>query len=179
VDNIDANGHYIQFIVGAAIGGLMSLAVYFLDCGISNFKVKWWKALIAFGVGAANGALAASGSGLLKQIIGNVTTSIGETLANGGTITKTDIIVAIITGVVCGIAGGAGLGRTKYLNSQTRRALKLIVSTKGRQIAKSLTYFIKSNKKLYKSFVLGLYRSFRYNLYCEFGGTAAKRITGE
>ena len=77
----------------------------------------------------------------------------------------TEVIVAIILGVVSGIAGGAGLGHRNYLNSNTRRLLKRIV----RQPAKAIVYFIKMNRTIYNKLAYGIASAFASTAVVKFG----------
>lgn len=176
---VDPTGDFIQYIIGAAIGGLLSLILYFVDCAIFHEKVIWWKALAAFGVGAASGALAATGVQLVGQVIGNVALSVGNLLIQGNCITETDIAIAIISGVILGLAGGAGLGYTAYLNSQDARLLNRIISSKGKDIAKAIVYFVKSNQTIYKKLFKPLLRSFVASVLTDYGGRATDYLVGE
>ena len=151
------------------------LVFYFLDCYLGYSKVKWWKAIGAFATGAASGFLAATGVTLLGQVIGNVVFSLAGLIFNATPITATNLMIevftAIIIGIAAGLAGGAGLGQTKYLNSQSRQFLKRV----AREPAKSIAYFIKSNKTIYNRFFYSLERAIMAAAVTKYGKTIIVR----
>ena len=155
----DPLGTWIQFAVGAVLGGLLNIFLYWLDCKIAKVKVVWWKALGSFALGAASGALAATGVKLIGQIVGNVIISLASLIFSATPISEEDLLVeifaAVIIGIVSGIAGGAGLGHMQHLNTQTKQFLKRI----ARETAKAIAYFVKSNKTLYKKLVSSIIKA--------------------
>ena len=68
VKYVDPDGKWIQFLVGASVGALLSGVSAAVDSYISDGTINWNTVAISAGSGAVSGMIAASGIGLSGQI---------------------------------------------------------------------------------------------------------------
>lgn len=169
INNTDKSGAWIQYVAGAALGGTLSVVLYFVDCKLGGTSPVWWKALGQFAVGAASGALAATGVKLFGQVIGNVVLSLSSLIFSAKPIRQDELVIevvsAIIVGIVAGFAGGPGIGHKNYLNSQTKRLIKRI----ARETSKAIVYFVKCNKTIYNQIFKAIIRSITAGALTKYG----------
>ena len=133
----DSEGEWVHLAIGAAIGAITSVV------GSAIAGERGWSLALAAVSGAVNGALAASGVGLIGQIIGGATIGAVGNLINQKAIQKVNKIDAkslLIDTAIGGIAGALGGKGASRGNSKS--AMKL-----GKQFTKNVKNSIKYNKK--------------------------------
>ena len=111
----DRDGEVPHIVIGAVVGAVISSAVELggqLLAGQPLQDINWKKVGMAALSGAAGGALAATGVGLIGQVAGNVGIGVVSYMANsridGEDITAEGIVKNALVGAVTGVIGGAG-----------------------------------------------------------------------
>ena len=160
VNRADDGGEFWHFIVGAAVGGLISG----ISTAISGGSLT--DVLINTATGMASGALAASGAGLITSMALSgaisATSSVASQVA-AGEFNFTEVIVDTAVGVVCGGIAGSGAssvasnaGGAKQMINAGKQSVRRTVSTlkqKGISAAateakKASRYYRSSTKKV-------------------------------
>lgn len=76
---IDVNGEFWHIVIGAVVGGLVNLAVKAVQGKIHN----WKGGFVAFGIGAAAGAIGAATGGVAFTMAAGAAGGVGGFLAEG------------------------------------------------------------------------------------------------
>ena len=159
VDNDDPNGMWIQYVIGAAIGGILNVVFYVIDCAIAKVKVNVWKALLNFLNGAVNGLIAATGAALIWQIVAGIASGLVSLFIGASKPTLEDLIIAVICGILSGIlAGTLPKGANKHINYLMKNFGKkvkasIFKSGFGKNLMKAAKYVFKNSKKLLWKFI--------------------------
>ena len=159
VDNDDPNGMWIQYVIGAAIGGILNVVFYVIDCAIAKVKVNVWKALLNFLNGAVNGLIAATGAALIWQIVAGIASGLISLFIGASKPTLEDLIIAVICGILSGIlAGTLPKGANKHINYLMKNFGKkvkasIFKSGFGKNLMKAAKYVFKNSKKLLWKFI--------------------------
>lgn len=165
----DNSGEFWHIAIGAAIGGLIGGAVKAVSNVIEgkNITDGLGTAVLA---GAASGALASTGVGLVGMAAGNAAISMAENATNQVIANKGfnnfdvgDMVTDGVIGGVSGVIGGAGKG-TKHLTNLGKQTVKRTVNTtvnKGikagiKEGSKAVAYYGKSTAYYYKPYFKGL-----------------------
>ena len=179
----DDSGQIWHIVISAAVGALISAVVDVAVQAISGQEINLAEVGIAALSGAASGALAATGVGVLGMIAGNAAISMAENTANQVITNKGfsnfnvgDMLIDGVIGGALGAIGGHGKG-TKHLNNLGRRTIKRSFSTgthKGmkaglKEFRKALVYYSKNTKSYYKKYL----RSLPFELASSFGSSLA------
>lgn len=157
--NSDITGKWIHYLVGAIIGGVISVTFYIIDCVLSRNKVSVLKSLLTFLNGALNGVIAASGAGVLIQIIASIATNIADIFITSRKPTTSDFAMAIIGGILSGIfAGVVPKSSGKHLNYLMKKfgkkiARNIFKSSFGKTLLNSIKYVFKNSKKILWKFI--------------------------
>ena len=138
---MDPRGKWIQYVVGAVIGGILNVVFYAIDCAIAKVKLILWKALLNFANGAVNGIIAATGAGMLTQIIASIASGIVSLFIGAGRPTYQDFVIAVLCGILSGILAGT-------LPKSAKKHIDYLMGKFGKKVGKS---FFKSS--LGKTFV--------------------------
>ena len=159
VDNDDPNGMWIQYVIGAAIGGILNVVFYVIDCAIYKVKVNVWKALLNFLNGAVNGLIAATGADLIYQIIAGIASGLVSLFIGASRPKLEDFIIAVICGILSGIlAKTLPKGANKHINYLMKNFGKkvkasIFKSGFGKNLMKAAKYVFKNSKKLLWKFI--------------------------
>ena len=171
VMRVDSNGEWwhiaIGGLIGGFIGGLTQVASNLIE-GNNAFDGVG----SAFLSGAASGALASTGVGVVGSIVGNAGISMVENAATQVVENKGfdnfDIEDMLIDGTIGGISGAIGGGGTgsKHLNGLGKQTLKRTINTtvhKGikqgvKEFGKALTYYAKSTRSYYIALKSGVWK---------------------
>ena len=134
VHRIDDNGEFWHIIAGAVIGGLVSGIVTAVTSWAETSKVDWEGVAVSAAAGAVSGALAATGVGLVGQVVANAAISGAENVISqarsGNEFNEGEFAMSVAIGGLSGLAGGKGASSgcsQKYLksaNSQLTAGLK-------------------------------------------------------
>ena len=171
VNTNDKNGEFpinivIGALIGAVSGALGRILEYIIDDLISSKKVNlkrinWGDVVTAAVFGALSGGLSASMGNKMIQKIGQSLISFSGTIVSGGTVLEA-CIVTVIT-VLLTNEGGLGSSLRKYNSAKVNRTIKHVnrlskskIKKVAKTLSKSLTYYFKSNKTLYKRFAKSL-----------------------
>ena len=169
----DHGGDFWHIIAGAVAGALIGGIVKVVSNAIEGKSLTNGLAT-AMLAGAASGALASTGVGIVGMVAGNAAISMAENAANQVIENKgfnnfdvRDMLIDGAIGGVSGALGGAGKG-TKHLtnlgkqtvkrtfNATTHRGLKAGL----KEFGKAFAYYGKNSAKYYKTFVKGLTSDF-------------------
>jgi hypothetical protein len=179
---VDENGHWIHIAIGAlvggAIGGVISVVSQAAQAGGDLSQIDMTKVLISTATGAASGALASTGFGLLWQMGGNVilggaSNAVDQTyemMSNEYSRSEYDLFdigISGAVGIAVGIAGGpgGGINAIKSLSNQTIKRISNAVNYQlGRgatkEIQKALRYYVKSSSTLiYREIIRGIFKA--------------------
>ena len=152
------------------VGGLISGAVKMVSNLIEGKDITDGLGTAVLS-GAASGALASTGVGLLGMMAGNAAISMSENainqiIANKGfnNFNVDDMVIDGVVGGISGIVGGAGKG-TKQLTNLGKQTVKRTVNAtthKGikagmKEAGKAFAYYGKNTCKYYKSYFGNLY----------------------
>ena len=136
VMGVDPTGEWVHLAIGAAIGAAVNVATSYINHRIAGEKYTLEEATIDAISGAASGALAASGVGLLGQVVSNGTIS-GITYMARCDVTKTkmstsELMKSIAVGAVSGFIGGKGADGNRLIGvyNTSKQVLKTAVSPK-------------------------------------------------
>ena len=125
VNRVDDGGEFWHFIVGAAVGGLVSGTVSAVSQYITTGSINWKTVGVNAVAGAVSGALTTTGIGLWTSIGANAglgsATYISDQIVNGDKITFDGLLTNAIAGGIGGAIGGSG-ANTKKLSSVWKSA---------------------------------------------------------
>ena len=167
--NVDPDGHFWHIVAGAAVGALIGGVVKVASNLASgeDWNAELGTAMLA---GAASGALAATGVGMVGMIVGNAAISMAENATNqiieNKGFNNFDVGDMAIDGVIGGISGaigGAGKG-SKHLTNLGKQTVKRTANTtihKGfkagvKEAGKAFAYYGKNTKSFYKPLFKGI-----------------------
>ena len=166
----DDGGEFWHIAVGAFVGGLIGATTKLISNWVNSEKNIWDGVVMAAVTGAASGALAATGVGLVGQIAGGAAISMaGNAIQQGIDISQgeqesfnvKDMIFDGVVGGIAGAVGGAGAsqGNTKAATKLGKQLTKRICNTG--EIKKAFAYYGKNMKNgAGKSIYRGLGRAF-------------------
>ena len=165
VNRADDNGEFWHIVGGAVIGATISIVMKIVTNVASGESIT--SGLLTAGLaGAISGGLAASGIGLVGQVVGNALISAGSNavdqsvaIANGTQTDGFDVGSLLLDGAIgaaAGLAGGAGAGDKgltkigvknikRSMNALTHKGARAAASTLG----KGLSYFGKNARHIY------------------------------
>ena len=153
----DNTGEFWNIAIGAIIGAVVNTAAKI----VTNVTTgqKWSDGIgVAFVSGAASGALASSGVGLIGSIAGNAAISATANVANQVITNKgfdnfdtESLVVDTITGGISGAIGGKGFGSNhlKRTSSQLTKRINSAISSKSKNANAALL----ATKKAVKNYV--------------------------
>ena len=165
----DHGGDFWHIVVGAAVGALIGGVVKAVSNAIEGKSLTDGLAT-AMLAGAASGALASTGVGIVGMVAGNAAISMAENAADQVIENKGfnnfdvgDMLIDGAIGGVSGALGGAGKG-TKHLTNLGKQTVKRTfnaTTNKGlraglKEAGKAFAYYGKNSAKYYKTFVKGL-----------------------
>ena len=143
----DENGEIVHLVVGGLAGAGIGVVAHLVTQVISDKKITLSGALIAAGSGAASGVLAASGVGLVGQIVGNglingAADATKQVIENGiNNIDGWKIASNVGLGMIAGRLGGSGANSNNYIGSVTKQLEKRIgnafAQKKGLRLSKN------------------------------------------
>ncbi len=163
----DTNGEWIHIVIGALVGaGVSTFFSYFTGSRDA-------KSLLTSAVGGAlSGGLAASGVGLLGQVVGNAVIAgasniISQSPESINDLEPESLLVNIAAGIVGGLRGGSGANTNHYLSSLSNQFIKRFTNSFRRfsgkalvnELSKALIYFWKSSKKINVKMLTDIIRS--------------------
>ena len=165
----DHGGDFWHIAIGAVVGGLIGGAVKAVSNVIEGKDITdgLGTAMLA---GAASGALASTGVGLVGMMAGNAAISMAENATNQVIANKGfnnfdvgDMVTDGVIGGVSGAIGGAGRG-SKHLTNLGKQTVKRTINAtanKGikagmKEAGKAFAYYGKNTGKYYRSFLKGL-----------------------
>ena len=164
VNRADNEGEFWHILAGAVVGGLINGAVKAVSNVIEGKSVTdgLGTAMLA---GAASGALASSGVGLVGSVVGNAAISMAENAVNQviknngfNNFDAKDMAIDGTIGGISGAIGGAGKG-TKHLMNLGKQSVKRTINQASHQGikaglkegSKAASYYVKSSKGFYKN----------------------------
>ena len=156
----DITGKWVHYVIASVAGGVLNVVFYWLDCRLSNVKIKTSKIILNFLNGAINGIIAATGAGTIVQILAGITTNIVSTFISAKAPTEQDLAIAIVTGVLSGIlCGTISKANGKHINKLVKTfgkkiSKKLFKTGFGKTLIKAFKYVFKSCKKIIKTFLI-------------------------
>ena len=152
---IDPNGRWVQFVIGAVAGGILGGVAAAIDSYHEDGSINWKSVAVSAGGGAVSGLVAATGIGLVGQIL--INGAIGGTVYvtgqafNGKEIALPELAGAIGYGFLAGFFGGAGAGNSgvnAQMGRMGHRIANAIVHKSGNALRKELvgafSYFMKN-----------------------------------
>ena len=159
----DHDGEFWNFVIGAAVGAVVSAAITAIDSYTSTGSVDWISVLISAGVGAASGAIAASGMGALVQAgltagacsAGDVLTQVHE--LNTGRRTSYNPVqtigagamgfaTSIVSSAIGNLAGGSTIKKGEALISRGRG--NSLLGVINRELGRSHSALIRHGAKM-------------------------------
>ena len=177
----DSDGFFWHIAIGAVVGGLVSAIGSAVSQLIENkgdfSKIDVGEVVAAGVAGAASGALAATGIGIVGQIVGNALISGAENIANQTILDKenepfdvSSLALDMAIGGIGGAIGGDGAlvrktskgttRMTSHITSLTHRTnsrvVKGIVSGSSTTVKKAVVYYVKNTRVLYRQLGSGL-----------------------
>ena len=169
----DDDGEFWHIVIGAVAGSLISGTVK-VFANLIEGKNPTDGLVTAMLSGAASGALASTGLGMVSMAIGNAAISMTENvtnqvIANRGfnNFNVGDMVIDGVIGGVSGAIGGAGKGSKNLTNlgKQTVKRTVNVTVNKGikagiKEAGKAFAYYGKNTSKYYKSFFKGLLKDF-------------------
>ena len=169
VMRIDNGGAFWHIAVGAVAGALISVVVKVVSNAIEGKSLTDGLATAMLS-GAASGALASTGVGIVGMVAGNAAISMAENTANQIIENKGfnnfdvgDMLIDGAIGGVLGALGGAGKG-TKHLTNLGKQTVKRtfnVTTHKGlkaglEEAGKAFAYYGKNTTKYYTEFLRGI-----------------------
>ena len=132
VNKSDPDGEVAHLAIGAVVGAIANIGFSYLNHMIAGESYGLKEAALDALSGAASGALAASGVGLLGQVIGNGLTSgvayFARADINNQRTTTSGFLVSIAEGMMSGAIGGKGADGAK-LSGVYKTAKQMIGNT--------------------------------------------------
>ena len=132
VNRSDPDGEVAHLAIGAVVGAIANVGFSYLNHMIAGESYGLKEAALDALSGAASGALAASGVGLLGQVIGNGLTSgvayFARADINNQRTTTSGFLVSIAEGMMSGAIGGKGADGAK-LSGVYKTAKQMIGNT--------------------------------------------------
>ena len=181
----DEDGFFWHIAIGAIVGGLVgavgSVISQAVEHGLDFSKIDTGEVVAAGVAGAASGALAATGVGVVGQVVVNAMISGAENVANQTILADEDeefdpldLAIDMAIGGLGGAIGGRGasfakkgtkvVSMTNHVTSLTRRTNRRIIQgLNSRNISvarKAITYYRKNTRVLYRNLRKGLARGF-------------------
>ena len=165
----DYGGDFWHIVIGATVGAIIGGAVKFAS-NLVEGKSATDGLATAMLAGAASGALATTGVGIVGIVAGNAAISMAENVANQVVENKgfnnfdvADMLIDAAIGGVSGALGGPGKG-TKHLTNLGKQTVKRTFNTttnKGikaglKEAGKAFAYYGKNTTKYYKEFRFGI-----------------------
>ena len=168
----DPNGEWIHIAVGAVVGAAISAGINVMHQMRTTGKVDGTKVAIAAVGGALSGALAATGAGIVVQVVGNAAVGAAQGLAEQtydiqtGAASEYDLLEIGLSACVGGIGGAVGgVADVSGIKSLSNQAIKRIGNAVNyhigngstKEISSALTYYYKSAHTLiYREIIEGL-----------------------
>ena len=138
VNGSDPNGEWIHIAIGSAMGAVTSIITGYASAKQAGKDYSLFMAVTDGLSGAASGALAASGVGMVGQIIGNAAIEVTKGIVNGQS-SANEIIENAISGGANGLIGGKG---ASYSNANS-------ITKSGKQMLKRIFKYKDPVKKAY------------------------------
>ena len=131
VNGSDPNGEWIHIAIGSAMGAVTSIITGYASAKQAGKDYSLFMAVTDGLSGAASGALAASGVGMVGQIIGNAAIEVTKGIVNGQS-SANEIIENAISGGANGLIGGKGAsyGNANSITKSGKQMLKRIFKYK-------------------------------------------------
>ncbi len=157
----DPDGRFLHIVIGAAIGGTVAAAVSAATQYAKDGKIDRNKVLLAAAGGAISGGLAASGVGLVGQVLVNGCISLTQDAVtqfvfedkNLSDADYLELGMSFVTGCAAGWLGGKGADSSHIMASSTRQLLHRMGNAfkykSGNDLisetGKALAYYFKTN----------------------------------
>lgn len=138
VNGSDPNGEWVHIAIGAAMGAVTGIITGYMSAKRAGMDYSLFMAVTDGLSGAASGALAASGVGLVGQVIGNAAIEVTKGIVNGQR-SANEMIENALNGVTNGLIGGKG---ASYGNANS-------ITTSGEQLLKRIFKYKDPVKKAY------------------------------
>ena len=169
----DDEGEWVHLAIGAAVGAVAGIA------GTALNGERGVSLVVAGLAGAASGALAASGVGLIGQVVGGAALSATENFVNQKfiqkkkTIDKKSLVVNATFGAISGLIGGKGANGKKLQGIYKTSVTKLKTAKSATKIANytykkiavrkdvaisTTRYILGSSFSISSSYIYGKYR---------------------
>ena len=157
----DPDGKFINIIIGAVVGGSLAGGVSVATQFVKGEGIDLKKVLLAAAGGALSGGLAATGVGLVGQVLANgaisatqdIVTQFGFEHKNLSNANYLELGLAFITGAVAGKLGGKGADSSHIMASSTKQLFhrigNAITHKTGKdlvsELGKAIVYYAKTN----------------------------------
>ena len=157
----DPDGKFINIIIGAVVGGSLAGGVSVATQFVKGEGIDLKKVLLAAAGGALSGGLAATGVGLVGQVLANgaisatqdIVTQFGFEHKNLSNANYLELGLAFITGSVAGKLGGKGADSSHIMASSTKQLFhrigNAITHKTGKdlvsELGKAIVYYAKTN----------------------------------
>ena len=170
VKTVDENGKFWHIVIGAVIGAVVNVAINATVAAIKGEEYSLEDGIKDAAVGALSGGLAASGVGLLGQVVGNACISMADDattqiIENEGfdNFNVGSIFLSGLIGGTIGLIGGKG---ASFGNAKTAHTL-------GKQLTKRV--FIKHEiKKGFRYYAKNMMNGYGKSIYAELGKAFGK-----
>ena len=170
VKTVDENGKFWHIVIGAVIGAVVNVAINATVAAIKGEEYSLEDGIKDAAVGALSGGLAASGVGLLGQVVGNACISMADDattqiIENEGfdNFNVGSIFLSGLIGGTIGLIGGKG---ASFGNAKTAHTL-------GKQLTKRV--FIKHEiKKGFRYYAKNMMNGCGKSIYAELGKAFGK-----
>lgn len=156
VNGSDPNGEWVHIAIGAAMGAVTGIITGYMSAKRAGMDYSLFMAVTDGLSGAASGALAASGVGLVGQIIGNAAIEVTKGIVNGQR-SANEMIENALNGVTNGLIGGKGAsyGNANSITTSGEQLLKRIFKYKD-PVKKAYAYYKKTARCEGGKFVLSV-----------------------
>ena len=157
----DPDGKFINIIIGAVVGGSLAGGVSVATQFVKGEGIDLKKVLLAAAGGALSGGLAATGVGLVGQVLANgaisatqdIVTQFGFEHKNLSNADYLELGLAFITGSVAGKLGGKGADSSHIMASSTKQLFRRIGNAINHktgkdlvsELSKAIVYYAKTN----------------------------------
>ena len=141
------------------LGGVLNVIFYAIDCAISKKSVSLGKALLNFLNGAVNGVIAATGAGVITQIVAGIASGIVALFIGANKPSFEDFVIAVVSGILSGLlAGVLPKAAGKHINYLVKNFGKKVgkaffKKSFGKTLIKAAKYVFKNSKKLLWKFI--------------------------
>ena len=159
IARVDEGGEFWNILVGAVAGALIGGGIKVVSNLIDG---KTWSEGLgtAMLAGAASGALAATGVGLVGTFVGNAAISMAQNatdqvVKNNGFngFDSGSMLLDGLAGGVAGLIGGRGMGKAVNLTTLNKNLTKKIVWGGVETVKKAVKYYVSQTSKSYLNYL--------------------------